>query len=175
MYTWSICPFPSVANLDLADFGRKEINLAEVEMPGLMMMRQRYGQTKPLKGARIAGCLHMTIQTAVLIETLIELGAEVGYSSLTQCALQGQQKHLNFYILNATSYDFSAHPSLHEEMSCTCRVATLFIILLFINVLIVGLCWGSHAGHISRNTYLRHALCHACICVAWTCACERQV
>ena len=50
-------------------------------MPGLMMMRQRYGQTKPLKGARIAGCLHMTIQTAVLIETLIELGAEVGYSS----------------------------------------------------------------------------------------------
>jgi len=81
MYTWSICPFPSVANLDLADFGRKEINLAEVEMPGLMMMRQRYGQTKPLKGARIAGCLHMTIQTAVLIETLIELGAEVGCSS----------------------------------------------------------------------------------------------
>ena len=96
MCTWSICPFPSVANLDLADFGRKEIKLAEVEMPGLMMMRQRYGQTKPLKGARIAGCLHMTIQTAVLIETLIELGAEVGCSSWTQCTLKGRQKHLSF-------------------------------------------------------------------------------
>jgi adenosylhomocysteinase len=66
-----------VANLGLAEFGRKEINLAEAEMPGLMMMRQLYGSSKPLKGARIAGCLHMTVQTAVLIETLLELGAEV--------------------------------------------------------------------------------------------------
>ena len=81
MCTWSILPFSSAANLDLADFGRKEINLAEVEMPGLMSMRKRYGPSKPLKGARIAGCLHMTIQTAVLIETLIELGAEVGSSA----------------------------------------------------------------------------------------------
>ena len=70
--------FPSpVANLELADFGRKEISLAEAEMPGLMMMRKTYGKSKPLKGARIAGCLHMTVQTAVLMETLLELGAEV--------------------------------------------------------------------------------------------------
>ena len=68
-----------IANLGLAEFGRKEINLAEAEMPGLMMMRQLYGSSKPLKGARIAGCLHMTVQTAVLIETLLELGAEVWY------------------------------------------------------------------------------------------------
>lgn len=62
-----------------ADFGRKEIIMAENEMPGLMAMRVKYGSLKPLKGARIAGCLHMTVQTAVLIETLIELGAEVIY------------------------------------------------------------------------------------------------
>lgn len=66
-----------LANIDLADFGRKEIELAEGEMPGLMMMRTKYGESKPLKGARIAGCLHMTVQTAVLMETLIALGAEV--------------------------------------------------------------------------------------------------
>ena len=70
-----------LANLKLADFGRKEIELAEAEMPGLMRMRQLYGPTKPLKGARIAGCLHMTVQTAVLIETLLELGAEVCVSA----------------------------------------------------------------------------------------------
>lgn len=64
--------------MDLADFGRKEITLAESEMPGLMMMRRLHSAEKPLKGARIAGCLHMTVQTAVLIETLLELGAEVG-------------------------------------------------------------------------------------------------
>lgn len=61
----------------MAEFGRKELDLAEVEMPGLMAMRKKYGPSKPLKGARIAGCLHMTIQTGVLIETLLELGAEV--------------------------------------------------------------------------------------------------
>lgn len=61
----------------MAEWGRKEITLAENEMPGLMSLRKQYGQTKPLKGARIAGCLHMTVQTAVLIETLLELGAEV--------------------------------------------------------------------------------------------------
>ena len=66
-----------VADISLAEFGRKELDLAEVEMPGLMAMRKKYGPSKPLKGARIAGCLHMTIQTGVLIETLIELGAEV--------------------------------------------------------------------------------------------------
>lgn len=66
-----------LADMNLADWGRKEIILAENEMPGLMALRRKYGPTKPLKGARIAGCLHMTIQTAVLIETLLELGAEV--------------------------------------------------------------------------------------------------
>ena len=65
------------ADIELADWGRKEIELAQNEMPGLMSLRKKYGPTKPLKGARIAGCLHMTIQTAVLIETLTELGAEV--------------------------------------------------------------------------------------------------
>ena len=68
---------PILADISLADYGRKELTLAENEMPGLMYLRQKYGASKPLKGARIAGCLHMTIQTACLIETLIELGAEV--------------------------------------------------------------------------------------------------
>ena len=63
-----------VKNIDLADFGRREIILAENEMPGLMALREKYGDEKPLTGARIAGCLHMTIQTAVLIETLVEPG-----------------------------------------------------------------------------------------------------
>lgn len=72
---FSLLSFP--ANIDLADFGRKEIALAECEMPGLMQMRKKYGESKPLKGARIAGCLHMTVQTAVLMETLMALGAEV--------------------------------------------------------------------------------------------------
>ena len=69
------------ADISLADWGRKELGIAENEMPGLMHLRQVYGPKKPLKGARIAGCLHMTIQTAVLIETLLELGAEVTWSS----------------------------------------------------------------------------------------------
>ena len=66
-----------VADLSLADFGREEITLAEHEMPGLMAMRERYAASKPLAGARIAGSIHMTVQTAVLIETLVALGAEV--------------------------------------------------------------------------------------------------
>src|SRR6187399_2453246 len=70
-----------VADLSLADFGRTEITLAEHEMPGLMAMRARYGKEKPLRGARIAGSLHMTVQTAVLIETLVELGADVRWAS----------------------------------------------------------------------------------------------
>ncbi|WP_411026997.1 adenosylhomocysteinase, partial [Salmonella sp. s55044] len=74
-------PKYKVADISLAEFGRKEIELAEFEMPGLMAMRKKYGSTKPLKGARISGCLHMTIQTAVLMETLQELGAEVQWSS----------------------------------------------------------------------------------------------
>lgn len=79
-----------VADVSLAAFGRKEIELAEHEMPGLMYMRQKYGASKPLKGARIAGCLHMTIQTAVLIETLVVLGAEVSWSS---CNIFSTQDH----------------------------------------------------------------------------------
>merc|ERR1712212_971326 len=79
-----------VADISLADWGRKTITLAEKEMPGLMYIRQKYGPSKPLKGARIAGCLHMTIQTAVLIETLIELGAEVTWSS---CNIFSTQDH----------------------------------------------------------------------------------
>ena len=79
-----------VKDLSLADWGRKEIRLAEAEMPGLMATREEFGKQKPLKGARIAGCLHMTIQTAVLIETLVELGAEVSWSS---CNIFSTQDH----------------------------------------------------------------------------------
>jgi hypothetical protein len=70
-----------IADINLADFGRKELDIAETEMPGLMALRAKYGNEKPLKGARIAGSLHMTIQTAVLIETLEELGADVRWAS----------------------------------------------------------------------------------------------
>src|SRR5215813_11748264 len=79
-----------VANISLAEWGRKEIRLAEAEMPGLMALRKEYGASQPLKGARIAGCLHMTIQTAVLIETLIALGAEVRWSSCNIFSTQDQ-------------------------------------------------------------------------------------
>ena len=76
-----LAPDFKVANIGGADWGRKEIAIAETEMPGLMALRKKYGQEKPLAGARISGCLHMTIQTAVLIETLLELGAEIRWSS----------------------------------------------------------------------------------------------
>jgi adenosylhomocysteinase len=79
-----------VKDMSLAEWGRKEIKLAEAEMPGLMSLREEFGKEKPLKGARIAGCLHMTIQTAVLIETLIELGAEVKWSSCNIFSTQDQ-------------------------------------------------------------------------------------
>lgn len=79
-----------VKDISLADWGRKEIKLAEAEMPGLMALREQYGASKPLKGARIGGCLHMTIQTAVLIETLVELGADVQWSS---CNIFSTQDH----------------------------------------------------------------------------------
>ena len=87
-----------VKDLSLADWGRKEIELAEAEMPGLMALREQYGKQKPLKGARIAGCLHMTIQTAVLIETLRELGAEVSWSS---CNIFSTQDHAAAAIAKA--------------------------------------------------------------------------
>ncbi len=83
-------PDYKVADIGLADWGRKEITMAEHEMPGLMALREEYGAEKPLKGARISGCLHMTIQTAVLIETLLELGAEVRWSS---CNIFSTQDH----------------------------------------------------------------------------------
>jgi len=79
-----------VKDIGLADWGRKEINIAETEMPGLMALRSEYGRQKPLKGARIVGCLHMTIQTAVLIETLVELGATVRWSSCNIFSTQDQ-------------------------------------------------------------------------------------
>src|SRR3954454_9397706 len=79
-----------VADLSLAEFGRKEISLAEHEMPGLMAMRAQHGETKPLTGARITGSLHMTVQTAVLIETLVELGADVRWAS---CNIFSTQDH----------------------------------------------------------------------------------
>ena len=82
-------PF-KVKDIALADWGRKEIQLAEAEMPGLMALRAEFGAAQPLKGARIAGCLHMTIQTAVLIETLTALGAEVTWSS---CNIFSTQDH----------------------------------------------------------------------------------
>lgn len=79
-----------VRDINLSEWGRKEIELAEAEMPGLMSLREEYGDSKPLKGARVAGCLHMTIQTAVLIETLVDLGAEVSWSS---CNIFSTQDH----------------------------------------------------------------------------------
>ena len=79
-----------VKDLGLADFGRKEIEIAETEMPGLMALREEFGASKPLKGARITGSLHMTIQTAVLIETLVELGAEVRWAI---CNIFSTQDH----------------------------------------------------------------------------------
>ncbi|TNE39108.1 MAG: adenosylhomocysteinase, partial [Alphaproteobacteria bacterium] len=79
-----------VADIALADWGRKEIAIAETEMPGLMALREEFGASQPLKGARVAGCLHMTIQTAVLIETLTALGAEVRWSS---CNIFSTQDH----------------------------------------------------------------------------------
>src|SRR3569832_1556262 len=79
-----------VKDMSLAEWGRKEIRLAEAEMPGLMAIRKEYGPSQPLKGARIAGCLHMTIQTAVLIETLTALGAEVTWTS---CNIFSTQDH----------------------------------------------------------------------------------
>ena len=79
-----------VKNISLADFGRKELDIAETEMPGLMALREEYGESKPLKGARIVGSLHMTIQTAVLIETLVHLGADVRWAS---CNIFSTQDH----------------------------------------------------------------------------------
>ena len=84
-----------VKDINLAEWGRREINLAEAEMPGLMALRKEYGKEKPLNGARIAGCLHMTVQTAVLIDTLVELGAEIRWMT---CNIYSTQDHAAAYI-----------------------------------------------------------------------------
>lgn len=110
-----------VADISLADWGRKEIVLAENEMPGLMEMRKRYGPKKPLKGAKIAGCLHMTIQTAVLIETLTELGAEVQWSS---CNIFSTQDHAAAAIAK-TGLPVYAWKGLTDEEYIWCIEQTL--------------------------------------------------
>ena len=111
-----------VRDISLADWGRKEIKLAEVEMPGLMALRQEYGKTKPLKGARIAGCLHMTIQTAVLIETLVELGADVTWSS---CNIFSTQDHAAAAIA-AAGIPVYAWKGMTEEEFNWCIHETIF-------------------------------------------------
>ena len=111
-----------VKDISLADWGRKEIKLAEAEMPGLMSLRKEFGKEKPLKGARIAGCLHMTIQTAVLIETLVELGAEVTWSS---CNIFSTQDHAAAAIAKAGISVF-AWKGMNEEEFDWCIEQTLF-------------------------------------------------
>ncbi len=110
-----------VKDISLANWGRLEIELAEAEMPGLMALREEYGSTKPLKGARIAGCLHMTIQTAVLIETLVELGAEVTWSS---CNIFSTQDHAAAAIAKAGIPVF-AWKGMNEEEFDWCIEQTL--------------------------------------------------
>lgn len=111
-----------VKDITLADWGRKEIQLAEAEMPGLMALRKEYGPSQPLKGARIAGCLHMTIQTAVLIETLVALGAEVTWSS---CNIFSTQDHAAAAIA-AAGIPVYAWKGMNEEEFDWCIEQTLF-------------------------------------------------
>lgn len=111
-----------VKDISLAEWGRKEIQLAEAEMPGLMALRAEYGASKPLKGARIAGCLHMTIQTAVLIETLVELGAEVTWSS---CNIFSTQDHAAAAIA-AAGISVYAWKGMNAEEFDWCIEQTLY-------------------------------------------------
>ena len=111
-----------VKDIALAEWGRKEIRLAEAEMPGLMALRVKYGADKPLKGARIAGCLHMTIQTAVLIETLVELGADVTWSS---CNIFSTQDHAAAAIA-AAGVPVYAWKGMNEEEFEWCIRQTIF-------------------------------------------------
>jgi adenosylhomocysteinase len=111
-----------VKDISLAEWGRKEIELAEAEMPGLMSLRKEFGASKPLKDARIAGCLHMTIQTAVLIETLIELGAEVSWSS---CNIFSTQDHAASAIA-AAGIPVYAWKGMNEQEFDWCIEQTLF-------------------------------------------------
>ena len=114
-------PF-KVKDITLADWGRKEIQLAQAEMPGLMALREQYKEEKPLKGARIAGCLHMTIQTAVLIETLVDLGADVTWSS---CNIFSTQDHAAAAIA-AAGIPVYAWKGMNEEEFDWCIEQTLF-------------------------------------------------
>ena len=111
-----------VKDISLAEWGRKEIELAEAEMPGLMALRQEFGAAQPLAGARIAGCLHMTIQTAVLIETLVALGAEVTWSS---CNIFSTQDHAAAAIAKAGVPVF-AWKGMNQEEFDRCIEQTLF-------------------------------------------------
>jgi adenosylhomocysteinase len=111
-----------VKDISLADWGRKEINLAEAEMPGLISLRKEYGDRKPLKGARISGCLHMTIQTAVLIETLVYLGADVSWSS---CNIFSTQDHAAAAIA-AAGIPVFAWKGMNEKEFNWCIEQTLF-------------------------------------------------
>jgi len=111
-----------VKDISLADWGRKEIKLAEAEMPGLMSLRKEFGAAKPLAGARIAGCLHMTIQTAVLIETLVELGADVTWSS---CNIFSTQDHAAAAIA-AAGIPVYAWKGMNDEEFDWCIEQTLF-------------------------------------------------
>ena len=121
MEVFSALPY-KVADLSLADFGRKEITLAEQEMPGLMALRAKYGKDKPLQGARIMGSLHMTIQTAVLIETLVELGAEVRWCS---CNIYSTQDHAAAAIAAAGVPVFAwKGETLEEYWWCTLQALT---------------------------------------------------
>ena len=119
--TTTYVPF-KVKDIALADWGRKEIELAEAEMPGLIALREEYRNSKPLKGARIAGCLHMTIQTAVLIETLVELGADVTWSS---CNIFSTQDHAAAAIA-AAGIPVFAWKGMNEEEFNWCIEQTLF-------------------------------------------------
>ena len=112
-----------VKDISLSEWGRKEIEIAESEMPGLLSLRQEYGDSKPLKGARIAGCLHMTIQTAVLIETLIELGAEVTWSS---CNIFSTQDHAAAAIASK-GISVYAWKGMNQEEFDWCIKQTLFL------------------------------------------------
>lgn len=119
--TFTTLPY-KVADITLADYGRKEIELAEKEMPGLMALRQKYGETKPLKGARVMGSLHMTIQTAVLIETLAALGAEVRWCS---CNIYSTQDHAAAAIAAAGFPVFAwKGETLEEYWWCTLQALT---------------------------------------------------
>ena len=111
-----------VADISLADWGRKELSIAETEMPGLMALRDEFSSAKPLKGARIAGCLHMTVQTAVLIETLDALGADVRWSS---CNIFSTQDHAASAIAQSLAFPFL--PSKAKPLP---NIGNMWIVLL---------------------------------------------